>query len=490
MSWRERVAHLEIEADGKRFVGTGFWLTRDRILTAGHVVEGASRLRIRTVTGGEILVSAEAIKWTGGDTVDAALVAAEYPGNVSWCERSFVRPIDRNQSCACMGFARVSRETPLDDSVAGERFELSGTLHPPLADRPTLQFSVEQRVHQITKLAGISGAPVMVGEHLHGVLSGGPEDLDGGILHVVSVHALILDSKFFEALALPPVEDRCHALRTGVDRFMIRNEEFGRRFWRSSSLEMPQEVANGENGSARLEWIFAKFRTREMLEFFFDLQGEDWARPELLEELLMLLVPLCYWGELDRKKAQISDDFMRLPVVEPAFAEIIQAAYDDHAVEFLRLPEDPLRSPRAIEAPRRPAAGGSPTLENAELVDHLLQDLLGRSFKGDSFLSIDRFQKTESMPEPERFEQRRFIINDLLKKQRDRFKRIFFLLVDKETLANYGPSGEAFLRRVRELLPPLRIVVLDGSNDKYGEETMALEDLRTILLRRRERLAQ
>ncbi len=170
---------------------------------------------------------------------------------------------------------------------------------------------------------------------------------------------------------------------------------------------------------------FSKFRTRELLEYFFDLQEEVGAKQDLLEELLFLMVPLCYWNELDRRVAQISDDFMRLPLVEPGFAEIVQAAYDGHAVEFLRLPEDPLRSPRSIQAPRRPAAGGSPTLEGAELIDHLLQDLLGRSFKGDPFLAIDRFVRTETMPAGQRFEQRRIIISESLKKQRERHQKSF-----------------------------------------------------------------
>ncbi len=88
--------------------------------------------------GGEISVSIEAVLWRGEEPLDATLLAADHPESGRWIERTFVGPIDRNQTCESMGFAKVGRKSPLDESVAGGRFELSGTLHPPINDNPVL----------------------------------------------------------------------------------------------------------------------------------------------------------------------------------------------------------------------------------------------------------------------------------------------------------------------------------------------------------------
>lgn len=299
----------------------------------------------------------------------------------------------------------------------------------------------------------------------------------------MSIHALLTDARFFQKLGLPPVTDQCKELWKRVIAFLNLHPDFAQNVARTVGERLNEAVKSwGESSAAELAERFRlKFKTKELLELFFELQTESWADTGLLKELLFLLVPLVHWEEFDREQAQITADVMRLPLVEPAFAEIVQAAFDGHPVEFLHIPEDPLRSPRTIDAPGKPRAGASSRQEGEDFINNLFMELVGISFKGEPFLAPDRFARTEAMPALQKLEQRRIIINEALAKQRNRYKRIFFLLVDRETLDHYGSSADLFLARVREFFPLLRIVVLAGDNNDYGRQTTLFDDLREIL---------
>ena len=285
-----------------------------------------------------------------------------------------------------------------------------------------------------------------------------------------------------EKLALTEIASRCDELRKKAELLLASKSELRSELAAHIKVELGQEgdAWPDDDLAKLLENVFGRLKTSQLLRIFLKISRRP-SRSDGLEECLGYLVPIVYWNEIDRYRAKISKDWMRLPIVEAAYADIVQAAYDGRRLELFCTPEAALRSKLALDAPQLPETSISTTLRYEELVEHLHNELVGKILYRDSLLRKNQFEITQQMPPSQRTRQRAKIINSFLEREQQDRKRVYFLLIDKVTYTSYGEDAEEFLRGFRDLLPALRIVVLEGDWEQFADESIGIEDLLQIL---------
>ena len=493
MTWRDRLGLVaKPSRDGKSIVGTGFWVTPNRVLTSRHVVENASSLRISPVTGGSIELAPEAILWFGSDPLDVAILAADHPEPAKLASFAFGQPIHETSRCEAAGFPRIGFEAPREKDVAGQIFDISGSLHPATAKRPTLQLSAEQDFAGVQDLAGISGAPVFVKGQLQGLIRGGPRLLRGDVLHVVSYQSLSDIPELAELLGFSPMADQCKELRkqvwelltagTSSDLVMAlapRVEEI-----LQTKLPKPGLTAQAETLA---EVLCERCEYRDVLRICTRLirsclESNQQRLARKVEELLNILLPLSVFREFRQRSSEQRPGVMRLPFVEKAFAEFVRAAIEGRSMAFLPSKQDPLRPRNAFIAPKPPASGGSLRLQQQELLADLYQRLFGEESVFERLLDDDHKRNLRGFEASDQVEQRLTIIRNILAFKKDEDQEVFYLLVEHDTAkhAAYSEQSEAFLASLRDLLPDLEVVIMTGEPKEYGAEQGALLPLRQL----------
>lgn len=220
--------------------------------------------------------------------------------------------------------------------------------------------------------------------------------------------------------------------------------------------------------------------TGQLLQIFLELYRKQ-DREERLEELLRLLLPVVFWTELGRYQAHITDRWMKLPIVETAYADIVQAAYDGRKIALFSTPEKALRSPLEIQAPIFPESGAAENLQREEVAAHLHNVLINTTLLREPFLTAHHKEITDQAPPEEQFKIRTEIVNLALEYERRVNNRIYFLLISKQIYKAWGKEADFYIQTFRELLPALRIVLMAGDWGRYSGETMELKNLHEIL---------
>jgi len=278
--------------------------------------------------------------------------------------------------------------------------------------------------------------------------------------------------------APPEIESRCHELRDKAETLLVAKEALRLALATEvkKQLGQPSGALDASDTSELLKVICSQLKTFQLLRIFLELSRKRGSEGSL-ESLLGLLLPVVYWNELDRYRSKISREWMRLPIVEAAYAEIVQAAFDGRKLELFCTPEAALRSELAVDAPLPPEATVSEQLKGEELIAHLHNVLVGKNLYKDRLLSAHHFAVTAKMAPATQTAQRAKIINNFLGREQQENNRVYFLLIDKPTYCAYGQEANVFLESFRKLLPSLRIVVLEGEWDQFADEAIVLEDL-------------
>lgn len=219
--------------------------------------------------------------------------------------------------------------------------------------------------------------------------------------------------------------------------------------------------------------------TGQLLQIVLELYRKP-DRDERLEELLRLLLPVVFWTELGRYRAHITDRWMKLPIIETAYADIVQAAYDGRKIALFCTPEKALRSALEIQAPMVPEAGASGNLQREEVVAHLHNVLINTTLLREPFLTAHHKEITDHAPSEDQFRIRKEIINLALEYERKTNNRVYFLLISKATYSAWGREADSYVQSIRELLPALRIVLMAGDWSRYSGETMELKNLHDL----------
>jgi hypothetical protein len=190
---------------GKSFsVGTGYFVTADLVLTAGHVVpeHAVTDLKVRTEQDGEWRTAALPPVWR--DTVlDAVLLRVEpalpEAPKVAWVETEF----DADAQWHSSGYPAAGRIED-EGKALWKTVGLSGKLQAHGGGgqgRRELELTVDAPP-PAEQWSGISGAPVFVGERLAGFITEVPKSFQGGRLAAIPATALFLNHGF--RLALSP----------------------------------------------------------------------------------------------------------------------------------------------------------------------------------------------------------------------------------------------------------------------------------------------
>src|SRR6185312_7182993 len=186
-------------------VGTGYFVTADLVLTASHVVPEQGRTDLEVRLEKDDWRKAEPV-WRDA-SLDAALLRITPPladtPEVTWVETDF----DANVAWQSSGYPDAGKVIQ-DDKPFWKTVGLDGVVkaHGGGGQGPKeLELTVDAPP-KAAGWAGISGAPVFVGEFLAGFIKEVPESFEGGRLAATPAASLLQSAGFRLALSPPWLE--------------------------------------------------------------------------------------------------------------------------------------------------------------------------------------------------------------------------------------------------------------------------------------------
>jgi hypothetical protein len=192
-----------VEGDDGDYIGTGYIVGADLILTASHVIpEGnVSELQVRTEHDAKLHAVLPVPVWRDA-TLDAMLLRLASPlpkaPEISWVEADFEDDAQWHSSGYPVA-AKIERDGQTEWKTVG----LGGSLHAHGGGGQGLR-ELELTVEApppAEQWAGISGAPVFVGDRLAGLIKEVPESFQGSRLAAVPATVLLQSHGFRLALA-------------------------------------------------------------------------------------------------------------------------------------------------------------------------------------------------------------------------------------------------------------------------------------------------
>ena len=161
-------------------LGTGYLISRDRVLTAAHVVEGFDRVSIEhdpsEKSSKKVVEIAASVHWRGDEDCDIALLLLDQPSELDIAPpRLAETPIDTLTTWESRGWALISKDEPM---VRDSMVDLHGDASAFDVAQKRSQLTIKVSPQKIDWWCGISGAPVFAqgGERqILGVVSVAPK---------------------------------------------------------------------------------------------------------------------------------------------------------------------------------------------------------------------------------------------------------------------------------------------------------------------------
>lgn len=192
-----------VEGDDGDYIGTGYIVSADLVLTASHVIPDAlvTELEVRTEHDAKLHPVLPTPVWRDA-TLDAALLRLASPLHkapaIRWAETDFEADVQWHSSGYPVA-ARIERDGQPEWKTVG----LDGKLHAHGGGGQGLR-ELELTVEApppAQQWAGISGAPVFVGDRLAGLIKEVPESFQGSRLAAVPATVLLQNHGFRAALS-------------------------------------------------------------------------------------------------------------------------------------------------------------------------------------------------------------------------------------------------------------------------------------------------
>jgi hypothetical protein len=204
---KERIALVvaKSEADGQTYeeVATGYFLTGDLVLSAGHVADDrSSTFEIRAEVGGSgpALFHEADVVWRGAPDVDAVLLRTR-DWVREWALPTFQTSAPEGDWSSC-GFAAAARDEKTGDrktlDLGGDRCGLSSG-----QGEPELQLTTAANLREswAKEWKGVSGAPVFLGDELIGLITDATPKLSNMLIGLPV--ARLLDDVQFRTILRP-----------------------------------------------------------------------------------------------------------------------------------------------------------------------------------------------------------------------------------------------------------------------------------------------
>lgn len=198
-----------IDGDSRYRVGTGYFLTRNLVLTASHIVpENAEVIEVRVEGSAEFhrAQTENPIAWRDAGLDGVLIRVAPGLGEISppqWTEA----PLLENVEWSTTAYPIAAKQL-VDERENWTTRGLKGTLYwQGGAGQGTRELDLEVDAPATPEgWGGISGAPVFVNGRLAGIIKDVPKDFRGGRLSGVPANALLAEPTFQAAIAKPWLE--------------------------------------------------------------------------------------------------------------------------------------------------------------------------------------------------------------------------------------------------------------------------------------------
>jgi hypothetical protein len=484
----KRFVRVTAEAGGQRG-GTGYLVHGDRVLTARHVIEAATRIAVSfdfdDLTGQHVRTATAEVVWEAEGDLDVAVLGVRTDLRLA---RQLLHPapLPGNRPWESRGWA-LAAPPPGDPegSIVNSMSPLWGMAPRFATDARQFEVSVEASPAGVEWWRGASGAPVFCDGRLVGVIYGAPEPFDGKRLYAAPIAALWRAAGFREAVGYSGGDDdlrrkRMTELVDHLAALLGRSAETAHAIAEEAS-EWKRALSDPDHGGAAslAEALSASPSWRAVADAFdrahdkvSHREGPKYAvAAQAMVEILERLLPEIYGAtELHLLPGMPGGQLLTLPIETLTLAEVAMAAFDGRGVAFQEVASRQ-RFPHGralVKLGDDRQEQGFDFKQEQAFHDWLL--LLA------SWLKLDE-DDLRTVSRPERSEALAPLVN--LQIERDvRFgePRRYFAFSRE-----FAEKHRAFLARVREQVPALHLVELAAKT--LVEERIACEPLQSILFR-------
>lgn len=349
---------------GRKLLGTGTLIAPGRVLTARHVVDDARDVEVPGLVArrehGESFVPVD-VAWRGAGGLDVAVLNAAVGGPVPSHPLAVLsaRAIEADESWEAQGYPAVRAEAPSSRLVkVGGRARSCGVTESDLwLDAPTHPGA----------WGGLSGAGVVLGHHVAGVVRGVPLGWKDERISATPVAAFLQDAGFREALGLNEEDERLvadlEALRRKVEDRLRRSPDIN-----AALAEVLSVVASVPSVACALLQTSGKIVAQVFDDLDRCMEKERAAVRGLFAEILPFAVD--WHGALLQARAAVPIDgagSIELSLRTQTVAEIVLAGVDGRCCQFApAFPDSPM--PEGVAHERLPATTYAPIYETNESV--------------------------------------------------------------------------------------------------------------------------
>ena len=332
---------LPTKTDGKRSIGTGYPVAKNRIITARHVVVFDERdcripITVEWPDHDHQFLEAKVIYdgWDHQERCDIAVLECETP------HQSHVSPLvlsnrssQAHEPWESFGYPRIGR----DEDASGARSKISalGKFHPPEQASHEVSLTSESDAVEKAGWRGISGAPVFQGASLYAVISSTPTNRNE-CFTAVSIPHLMKDAAFRNAVGLDELENDFHEAIAYLS--LVTS---ARNLLYSHISENAPTVNDSSTGL--VAWL-VKQPIPDLIRLVHEVQKKHTSAFTELRQLLRLLLPSVFGFDtvsgLRKRRGNPVAQIIQLPYATDISAEMLMAACDKRAVDLKVIEEE------------------------------------------------------------------------------------------------------------------------------------------------------
>ena len=470
----ESFVRVVAKRKGKGAQGTGYFITKDLVLTCRHVVEDADELLVygpSAKTRQDRNWRAE-VAWPGREDLDAALLRVQLDDESQ--EAPVVPLIDDPlaraaewESRGCVAKARFSPDSELEGMIA-----LSGKAQRFLVDAASFQIHLDLTA-DAEDWQGISGAPIFVRERLIGIISEGSTDFER-LLKAVPVTALVRDPQFARLTKVTDLKGARERLISDIEEILVDSKNLRERL---AGPGYPW-AGVGDKAGDLAKAICCQTDTgdvlralnRAHLEISRSTTETSDTRP--LERLCARVLPIFHVQKIG---LQYEGSLLRLPVHTATMAELLMAGLAERGYRFRPAGKRTPGEPACRLSTRSSEDGfGLTGLQFIDFVSHQFDRLfIDRTglFDSDSQLIPSRLRDAAQRLDDE--------LEFLAGPDTDTPIR-YYLILQGEDEHKTSP----LIRDIRENIPAIKLVRLeDYEASQLRKETQELRLLHELLKR-------